>query len=73
MKINLSDLLEILETLPVATRFIFDHMGFRIEVNFGKKVQNFGTIMSKIGKIWKFWHIVKIEKLYFTLFHELRF
>ena len=50
---NVSDLSE---TLPAATRFNPEPIGFLIEVNF-RKSSKIVTWLSKIEKIRKFWHL----------------
>ena len=54
------------ETLPVATRFNPEPMVFLIEVNF-RKVSKIGTMLSKIKKVRKLWHICsKLNELHPT-------
>ena len=60
------------ETLPAATHFSPEPMGFLIEVKF-RKGSKIVIWLSKIEKIRKFWHLCwKLEELHRTFFPKLR-
>ena len=57
-------------TLPVTRRFNTEPMIFLIEVKF-RKVSKIGTMLSKIKKVRKLWHLCcKLDELHASFFHN---
>ena len=61
----------LLETLPFATRFNPDPVGFLIEVKFLKVSKIVTMLLGNLGKLTSF--VVKSVEIHPTFFHKLRF